>query len=342
MSTRRQKSTRERNKLTRKLTKRKIREASGFPVHSPVIETRSGDEICVKKLVDDTTASKYKGFDVSKEMSKKHTLFTKKTIVRDCDTNEIVLVYVPNAFQKETIENAVRVLEKYAPVTGFRGEAAGKADAENLLRNTGGKDLKVDAPKNASWARIIRKTGSNIALSNYVMSGNIGFYKRKRLHTLRKADTPNEETQALLDESIGLVQKEAPELYTRMYSAIYDKYRYGGKLSPFTTLTVNRNFRTAMHRDKGNLNGYAVLTASFVGKPYKRGYLHFPQYGIAVPLRKGDGLIANVNLLHGNEEIVYPDEESGRVSFVVYAREEFSKGNTSAKKEEAEKTDDKT
>lgn len=341
MSTR--KSARERNKLTRKLTKRKIREASAFPVQSPKIEHLQGDgAICVKKLVDDKTAGQYKGLDVSKEMSVKHKVITKKTVVRDCDTGEIVLVYVPNAFREETIENAIQVLGKYAPITGFRGEAAGKADVDNLLRNTGGKDLKVNASKNASWARIIRKTGSNISLSNYVMSGNIGFYKRKRLNTLRKADAPTPETQALLDESITLLQTEAPELYTRMYSAIKDTYRYGGAESPFTTLTINRNFRTAMHRDKGNLNGYAVLTASFVGKPYKRGYLHFPQYGIAVPLKKGDGLIANVNLLHGNEDIVYPDEDSGRVSFVIYAREEFSKGKSSPKKEESKKTHNKS
>lgn len=281
---------------------------------------------CVNKLVSDKDASKYSGYDVSKEMIKKHRIIRKDIVIYDCDTNEIVLAYSPKYFDRVKIGMAITDLEKHASLEGFRGEAAGKADLENIKMNVRGKDgLAYKVSNTASWATIYRPSGSKISLSNFVRSGNIGNYNRKRLNTLRESDEVSSGTQDLIDESVRFLKDKVPELYKKMYGSIQDKYRFGGDTSPFTTITINKNFRTAMHRDKGNLNGYAVLTASHIGKVFKGGLLHFPQYGIAVPLRKGDALVANVKLLHGNDTIIYPSKDSSRVSFVLYAREDFKK-----------------
>jgi len=326
-------STRKRGGRTRKRSssgklkdQRKIKEAKGFPVGKGKLVKQNNGTYCATKLISDKDASKYAGYDVSKEMMKKHKIIRKEIVVYDCDTNEIVLAYSPKYFDLGRIDSAVTDLEKYASLEGFRGEAAGKADLENIQMNVRGKDgLEYKVSETASWATIYRPTGSKISLSNFVRSGNIGNYNRKRLNTLRESEETTTGTQNLIDESVRFLKDKVPDLYKKMYGAIQDKYRFGGEDSPFTTITINKNFRTAMHRDKGNLNGYAVLTAANIGKQFKGGLLHFPQYGIAVPLKKGDALVANVKLLHGNDKIVYPSKDSSRISFVLYSREDFEK-----------------
>lgn len=276
--------------------------------------------------MDDKEAARFRGYDVSKKMTDTHQVIRKPIVIRDCDTGDIVLAYAPKYFNPDIIEKSAEKLLKYAPLTGFRGEAAGKADPENIRANISGKGkIIITASKETSWADIKRYTGSKINLSNFVMSGNLGYYSRKRLNTIREAIGDSEEATNLISESVRFLQEYTPEIYKTMHSAINDDYRFGGKESPFTTITVNKDFQTAMHRDKGNLNGYAVLTATHMGQPFKGGNLHFPQYGIAVPLRKGDALVANVKLLHGNEGITHLDKDSSRVSFVLYAREEFKR-----------------
>lgn len=305
---------------------RKIKEAKDFPVEKGKVTKQKDGTYCATKLVSDKDASKYAGYDVSKKMMKKHKVIRKDIVIYDCDTNEIVFAYSPKYFDLDKIDTAVADLEKHASLEGFRGEAAGKADLENIKMNVRGKDgLEYKVSETASWATIYRPTGSKISLSNFVRSGNIGNYNRKRLNNLRESKEVSSGTQDLINESVRFLKDKVPGLYEKMYSAIQDKYRFGGDKSPFTTITINKNFRTAMHRDKGNLNGYAVLTASHIGKQFKGGLLHFPQYGIAVPLRKGDALVANVKLLHGNDKIVYPSKDSSRISFVLYSREDFEK-----------------
>ena len=94
--------------------------------------------------------------------------------------------------------------------------------------------------------------------------------------------------------------------------------------TPFTTVTVNKTFRTAAHRDAGDLNeGLSnLLTLSNDGR-YTGGYLIAPEYRVAVNVRPGDLLLINNHeVMHGNTPIVC-EEGSERVSLVVYFREKM-------------------
>lgn len=94
--------------------------------------------------------------------------------------------------------------------------------------------------------------------------------------------------------------------------------------TPFTTVTVNKTFRTAAHRDAGDLNeGLSnLLTLSNDGR-YTGGYLIAPEYRIAVNVRPGDLLLINNHeVMHGNTPIIC-EEGSERVSLVVYFREKM-------------------
>jgi hypothetical protein len=116
-----------------------------------------------------------------------------------------------------------------------------------------------------------------------------------------------------------------PERYTaQMEAAKKLDPRFLVPGTPFTTVTVNKTFRTAAHRDAGDLNeGLSnLLTLSNDGN-YTGGYLIAPEYRVAVNVRPGDLLLINNHeVMHGNTPIVCA-EGSERVSLVVYFREKM-------------------
>jgi hypothetical protein len=90
----------------------------------------------------------------------------------------------------------------------------------------------------------------------------------------------------------------------------------------FTTITVNKSFRTAAHRDAGDLDtGLSNLLVVGSGD-YTGGYLVFPEYRIAVNVRPGDLLLVNNHeIMHGNTEIKLNHPDAERISLVCYFRE---------------------
>ena len=122
----------------------------------------------------------------------------------------------------------------------------------------------------------------------------------------------------------------------------------------FSSVTINRNFRTALHRDAGDFKeGYGNLSVIERGE-YHGGYTLFPQYGVGFNVRTGDFLAMDVHEWHCNTELVETeadkkankdlprihkdDAETGtlgsdkgfsRVSFVCYLREKLRKCNDS-------------
>ena len=74
--------------------------------------------------------------------------------------------------------------------------------------------------------------------------------------------------------------------------------------SVFSTLTVNHNWRTAAHRDAGDLNAGFSSIAAFTGHDgtgWKGGELILPEYRVAINLRAGDLLLVNAHeCIHAN------------------------------------------
>ena len=95
--------------------------------------------------------------------------------------------------------------------------------------------------------------------------------------------------------------------------------------TPFTTITVNKTFRTAAHYDAGDFTeGLSNLLVLSNGGNYKGGYLVAPEYRVAVNPRPGDLLLINNHeVMHGNTPIELLDEEAERISLVVYFREKM-------------------
>jgi hypothetical protein len=92
----------------------------------------------------------------------------------------------------------------------------------------------------------------------------------------------------------------------------------------FSTITVNKTFRTACHRDAGDFTAGLsnLLVLSNNGK-YTGGYLVFPEIRIAVNVRPGDLLLVNNHeIIHGNTPIEC-QEDGERISLVCYLREKM-------------------
>ena len=93
----------------------------------------------------------------------------------------------------------------------------------------------------------------------------------------------------------------------------------------FTTITVNKTFRTAAHRDAGDFtNGLSNLLVLSNNGNYTGGYLILPEVRVAVNVRPGDLLLVNNHeYIHGNTPIVLNDESAERISLVCYLREKM-------------------
>ena len=97
----------------------------------------------------------------------------------------------------------------------------------------------------------------------------------------------------------------------------------------YSTATINRNWRTAYHRDAKNLSGgMAGMTVVGTGS-YDGGYLVFPEYRVAVNVTSTDVIIMNnTHLIHGNTEFKAKHGTYNRISLVCYLREGILKCGT--------------
>ena len=168
--------------------------------------------------------------------------------------------------------------------------------------------------------------------ANSVFSGVAGWYDRyPRIPygraTAYTAKQPEKFAQAypfLKSLSDGFKELLPWRFNNQMQAANKLDPRFVVPNTPFTTITVNKTFRTAAHYDAGDLNeGLSnLLTLSNDGK-YTGGYLIAPEYRVAINVRPGDLLLINNHeVMHGNTPIVC-EEGSERISLVCYFREKM-------------------
>lgn len=95
-----------------------------------------------------------------------------------------------------------------------------------------------------------------------------------------------------------LYRQYLPALYARQQEVLDRVPRYRLSKTAFSTIYIAKNFRTAYHRDKGNLSG--VMTCLIPTGKFEGGALVLPRFRIAFALRPGDVLFFNPKELHGN------------------------------------------
>lgn len=128
-----------------------------------------------------------------------------------------------------------------------------------------------------------------------------------------------------LREMDRLLQQCVPDHHERQRSAVQQATTDTGERfqiedTAFSTVTVNLNFRTAIHKDSGDYkDGFGAL--AIVSQNITGGWLCFPQYHVAIPLGRGDFIAMDVHEWHGNTPITQLSSDAYRIAFVAYFRE---------------------
>ena len=256
--------------------------------------------------------------------------------------NYFIQPSVLSLFGEEDKVTLEKIKEKYKgqedKVTSLRGHVwlSDKVKKENFnFVEWANETEKLDKAQKVEEARIIAEeyvSGTNYA--NPVFSGVGGFYDRYPRIPFCRATSYTANNKEKFEKSIDFIEGISDwfkELIPTRWEAqknaidmISEDYHIGK--SVYSTITINKNFRTACHRDAGDLTeGFGNLAALAPpgSKGWKGGYLCFPEYRVAVNVRPGDVLLMDVHSIHGNTPISAIEGESvpERISIVCYFRE---------------------
>jgi len=267
------------------------------------------------------------------------------TIVYDEEEN-IKAVFLKNVIPQNLCKQAYYSLRKATALTNNRGQAAGplpdnlkigdKIDGLTIGEIIGNrfKPLKKDG------------TLSNSPKSKSVRSGIIGYSDRyTRIPYCRTTEftykhfEQYKKSLPYIRYISNLFKKYVPERWSKQKEQ-WDLTNNDFKIKDtvFTTVTVNKNFRTASHYDAGDLEeGFGNLAVLQTGD-YTGGYTVMPKYGIGLNVRNFDLALFDVHELHGNTEI----KSKGlyeRISIVCYFRKKMIECGSA--KEELERVKNK-
>lgn len=180
---------------------------------------------------------------------------------------------------------------------------------------------------------------SGSTYANGVRSGVAGFFDRyPRIPFCREtgwtAQHKDKFVKAipLFEAANEVYKKELPQRWQGQYEASLDleeDWRIGK--TNYTTVTINRDFRTAAHRDVGDLcesgdevanpRGFSNLLVLDNGKKYDGFYLCFPEFRVAADIRAGDLIMMNAHRIHSNSPSFDYEEGFERMSVVLYFRD---------------------
>lgn len=265
-----------------------------------------------------------------------HTLITEDADVYK-PNGEPLLKFRKNVIPKRVIPSAFDGLKAAATTTFNRGLAAGTAQDEELVKLNDGKRRFVKA-KGSPRLRLVKEDGtlSNTFMAKPVESGIVGYFDRNarmpycRL-TAFNLNKPEKFKKALpfIREVDSVFKAALPERYAAQAEVVEETsedFLIHGTV--FTTVTVNMNFRTAVHKDAGDLKqGFGVLSAIRAGT-FDGCYFCFPEYGVAVDMQTADVLLGDVHEWHGNTPLVGKPGTYERLSLVFYYREGMAQCGT--------------
>lgn len=113
-----------------------------------------------------------------------------------------------------------------------------------------------------------------------------------------------------------------PDAYERQLAEA-QKTEFRIEDTAFSTVTVNYNYRTSLHKDSGDFReGFGNLVVCQKG--ITGGLLLFPRYKLAIVPENGDFIGMDVHEYHCNSPITIGDDGGYRLSFVCYLRERMS------------------
>jgi hypothetical protein len=220
----------------------------------------------------------------------------------------LLLAFFKGGHSKSAMIKAWSVLKDYNVSSTNRGTAAGSGSKKR-----------------------IRKDGSvsNTTVGEPVNSGIVGYFERTPRFPYCRACSWNLKNPGGFEKLFGLCE-EAASFYAQVGGSKYqkqkehyDKTHQDFKIpnSVFSTLTINKNFRTACHKDAGNLKDTLnVMTVLREGK-FVGANIVLPDFRVACKLDTGDCIVFDAHEFHGNTPLEQLSKKFTRCSIVYYYRE---------------------
>lgn len=233
--------------------------------------------------------------------------------------------YRPGWFGAALCRAVAPVCRKAAVKTNNRGMAAGDLTQVEL-----GTHRPIEAHSKTHFKTIKRDgTISNTTRGGEVESGIVGFFDRSARFPFCR------QTSFLIAQASSWKQflpyiVRADEGFREFMPERWAAQReFANRTAPdwvipestFTTVTVNRNFQTATHKDAGDLHaGFGVMSC-LRNELYEGAFLVFPEFRVAVNFAHGCLCLADVHEWHSNTSFTRMRTGYERITMVFYYRE---------------------
>jgi len=266
-------------------------------------------------------------------------IYSRSVMIYDFETSEIIAIFLKRVLPQCDLDEKVIKVSK--SLSNNRGNASGKMDIKYHSDDIDyfldkpdlekGKKVASDGTSTRSSAYPVKKDGKLIKRTrgNNVRSVSVGSFNATNIKggttPCRWTNWTQRNSSAL--KSIFPILESAEEWFKRLAPTQYHNQRsFADKIpqwvingSIFSTITLNYDFRTATHTDKGDLkSGLTCFSVKEYGE-WEGSYLCFPEYSFGVDVREGDLLIFNPHLVHCNTNM----KGEGRLSMVLYCREKL-------------------
>ncbi len=271
------------------------------------------------------------------EFNTTNVLFNQDVTLYD-ETGDLVFCFKKNVIDNSLYDFSDKIVKMSKQESVNRGNAAGKVTIEGLVK---GKEHWKAYPEklcnqkgeeingSTSSAFFIYNDGrvSKRARSNSVQSSALGGFDKSPQHPCRlthytKRILKDYPSIFPLSSAISNTYLDLFPDYHKKQKEIYDDapVDYVIPNSVFSTITLNHDFRTACHMDKGDCKkGLTCFTVKKCGD-YTGGELCFPEYDVGCNVQQGDLLIFNPHVMHCNNELF----GEGRMSMVFYIRQKMN------------------
>ena len=233
--------------------------------------------------------------------------------IQDDGTEKLLGKFRKKVIPKETVQLGWDAFRLLAIPSRNRGASAGPIDLK-------GKYWSKRKPAETNkWATRYMQDGklSKMRVNNVVASGVLGYYESTafldaacRMTSYTRNGLKNFfHGMPFLKTIDAQFKKLVPESYEKQLKALRKHNMYQIDDTAFSTVTVNLNFRTALHKDAGDYKeGFGNLSVIEWGK-YHGGYTILPRYRIGFDVRSGDFLAMDVHEWHTNTPMYETEED---------------------------------
>jgi len=313
------------------------------------------NKIIVDKILTDAGIKELEGTWIN-ESHIKHPIIEEDTDVYYIEdgVEKLLLKFRNNVITDNEIRIGWKAYKDLAKPSRGRGASAGPINLDGQYWS------KRKVVNNKKWmTNYITPKGevSKMKVNNQVASNPIGFFDADnkmcklpcRLTHFTRTNFEKYQSGFPFLQKIDKLYKELiPKAHKRQLDRANKKPLLKIPDTSFSTVTINRNFRTALHRDAGDYReGFGNLTVIERGK-YHGGYTVFPQFGVGINLRNNDFVAMDVHQWHSNTPMYETDEDKAyneaipkvykdnpdigtaglyelysRISFVCYLREKI-------------------